>query len=100
MGKPYQSVFTLGFDPQSKKYIGTWVDSISSLLWKYEGSVDSSGKILTLETEGPCPLKPGISKFRDVLEWKSNDERLFTSSIQGDDGKWTVMVRVKTTRVK
>lgn len=100
MGKVFASVLTLGFDPQSKKYIGTWVDSFSSMLWKYEGSVDSTGKVLTLETEGPCPMKPGITKFREVTEWKGKDERVFTSSIQGDDGKWTTIVRVTSRRAK
>jgi hypothetical protein len=100
MGKPFNSVLTLGFDPQAKKYVGTWVDSVSSTLWKYEGTVDSAGKILTLETEGPCPMKPGITKFREVTEWKTKDERVFTSSIQGDDGKWTPIVRVTSRRAK
>jgi hypothetical protein len=101
MGKPFTSVLTLGFDPQSKKYVGTWVDSMGSTLWKYEGNVDSSGKILTLETEGPCPMKPGqLSKFREVTEWKSKDERVFTSNMLGDDGKWTMIVRVTSRRTK
>lgn len=100
MGKSFDSVLTLGFDPQSKKYVGTWVDSFSSYLWKYEGAVDSSGKTLTLETEGPCPMKPGIVKFREITEWKGKDERVFTSSMQGDDGKWTTIVRVTSRRAK
>ena len=100
MGKPFNSVLTLGYDPQAKKYIGTWVDSMSSMLWKYEGAVDSTGKILTLETEGPCPGKPGITKFKEVTEWKSKDERVFTSSIQGDDGKWMTIVNVTSKRAK
>jgi hypothetical protein len=91
---------TLGFDPESKKYVGTWIDSMGSHLWKYVGTVDSAGKILTLETEGPCPMKPGLSKFREVTEWKGKDDRVFTSSIQGDDGKWNMMVRVTSHRSK
>jgi Protein of unknown function (DUF1579) len=101
MGTPFTSVLTLGYDPQAKKYIGTWVDSMSSTLWKYEGSVDSTGKVLTLETEGPCPMKPGqIVKFHEVTEFKSKDERVFTSKMLGDDGKWNTIVRVTSKRVK
>lgn len=100
MGKPFLGVMTLGFDPQAKKYTGTWVDSMASHLWKYEGTVDSAGKILTLATEGPCPMKPGLTKFREVTEWKNKDERVFTSSFQGDDGKWNMMVRVTSHRSK
>jgi hypothetical protein len=101
MGKPFTSVLTLGFDPQAKKYVGTWVDSMSSTLWKYEGSVDSTGKFLTLESEGPCPMKPGqLAKFHEVTEFKSDDERVFTSKMQGDDGKWNTILRVTSRRTK
>lgn len=92
MPGPMNSVLTLGYDPQKGKYIGSWIDSTSSYFWKSEGSVDASGKVLTLESEGPCPMKPGTAKFRDVVEIKSNDHHVLTSSMQGDDGKWQKMM--------
>ena len=68
---------------------------MSSYQWKYEGTTDAAGKILTLETEGPCPLAPGkLLKFKEVTEIKSEDHKVFTSSVQGEDGKWTTMVKV------
>lgn len=86
------SQLTLGYDPQTEKYVGTWVDSMNSYLWTYEGTVDSTGKIFTLETEGPCPLKPGLVRFKEVIEFKSADHRVFTSSMQNDDREWVQMV--------
>ena len=101
MGQPFQHVLTLGYDTESNKYVGTWVDSMSGYLWKYEGTVDPSGKILTLESEGPCPMKPGqLSKFREVTEFRSDDHRVFTSSILGDDGKWQTVLTVNSRRKK
>jgi hypothetical protein len=95
------SLLTLGYDPEQKAYVGTWIDSMTSYLWKYNGSVDPSGKKLTLECEGPCPMKPGkLSKFREVTEFKSKDHRVFTSSMLGDDGKWASMVTVHYHRKK
>lgn len=92
MDAPMTGILTLGFDPDKKKYVGTWVDSMTSYQWKYEGTVDASGKLLTLEAEGPCPMKPGkLSKFKEVVELKGKDQKVFTSSILGDDGKWTTM---------
>lgn len=96
---PYTGVITLGYDPVKQKYIGTWVDSMTSLLWKYEGTLDATGKILTLETEGPSPMDMATTtQFREVIEWTSDDTRTFTSSVQGPDGQWTTMMTAKYTR--
>jgi hypothetical protein len=101
MGDPYTGVMTLGYDPEKKKYVGTWYDSMSSYLWTYEGTVDSTGKILTLSTEGPCPLAPGkLSKFKEVIEIKSKDHKVFTSSVQLEDGKWTTGMTMDYRRKK
>lgn len=100
-GQKFNSVLTLGFDPEKKKYVGTWVDSMSSMLWKYEGTVDETGKILTLETTGPCPKYPGkTAKFKEVTEFKDKDHRIFTSNVSVDDGPWEKMVVVESKRKK
>ena len=98
---PFSYVTTLGYDSSKQKYVGTWVDSMTDYLWTYEGSVDATGKILTMETAGPCPLAPGkILKFRDVTEFKSPDHRIFTSAMQDEDGKWTTILTVNSRRKK
>jgi hypothetical protein len=99
-GMPFASLLTLGYDTEKKKYVGTWVDSMQNTMWKYEGSLDATGKILTLDTEGPNPMTGKLGKFKDVTEFKSKDERIFTSSIQGDDGKWTTFLTVTCKRKK
>ncbi len=93
MGMKMDVVLTIGYSPEKKKYIGTWTDSMMPHMWLYEGTVDSTGKVLTLEAEGPSMLKPGTTaKYRDVTEFKSKDERLFTSFIQNENGEWVKMV--------
>jgi hypothetical protein len=89
MGAPFSGMFTLGYDPEAKKYISTWIDSMGSHLWRSEGTMDSSGKILTMEGEGPCPNAPGkMATFRDTIELKSDDQRVLTSEMQDESGKW------------
>jgi hypothetical protein len=99
MGTSVEARLTLGYDPKKKKYVGTWIDSMTNFMWNYEGSVDDTGKILTLNTEGPG-FQGGdkLTKFKEVIEIKNKDERTFTSSMQGADGKWTQLMSVKYRR--
>ncbi len=101
MEMPMTGVMTLGYDPEKKKYVGTWVDSMTSHLWRYEGTVDAAGKVLTLDTEGPNPAAPGkTAKFKERIEFKSKDHKVFTSSMQGDDGEWVTFMTMNSKRKK
>ncbi len=99
MGTPVTGFMTLGYDPQSKKYVGTWVASVDGHLWKYEGTVDASGKVLTLNTEGPNLAAPGkMAKMKDVIEIKNKDQKVLTSYMQNDDGKWVQFMTMNARR--
>lgn len=80
---------TVGFDPAKNKYVGTWVDSMVNHLWHYEGTVDPTGKILTLDAEGPNFMAESkLTRFQDVYEFKSADEIAISSRMLDDEGKW------------
>jgi len=101
MDKPFTGILSIGHDIDKKRFVGTWVDSMAPLLWNYTGSVDDAGKKLTLEAEGPCPMQPGkIFKFKESLEIKDADHKVFTSMMQGEDGKWTTNGTITYTRKK
>src|SRR5688572_9663025 len=69
---PMTAVITIGYDAEKGKYHGSWIDTMHDHLWVYTGSVDATGKILTLEAEGPNMMNPaaGPMKYRDVIEFK------------------------------
>ena len=95
------AVQMIGYDSEKKKYVGTWVDSMMNHMWRYEGSVDDSGKTLTLEAEGPNFMAAGkTTKFRDAYEFKSKDHIVATSSMLTDDGKWVTFMTGQVRRVK
>ncbi|MBI2922990.1 MAG: DUF1579 domain-containing protein [Planctomycetes bacterium] len=100
MGTPFTGILTLGYDPEKKSYIGTWVDSMTSRLWQYTGTMDKTGKILTLETEGPDFEKPdAIVKFRESLEIVDADHLKFTSTC-AKDGAWVTIITIRYSRKK
>lgn len=97
MGAPFTGLLTLGYDPEKKKYVGTWVDSMSTHLWTYMGSVE--GKVLTLDTEGPSEEPGKICKFREMIEVKDKDSKTFTSQREFD-GKWVTIMTMTSKRKK
>ena len=100
MGTPMTGIMTVGYDTGKKKYVGTWVCSMCDHLSRYEGSVDAAGKVLTLECEGPSPETGKLVKMKDVVEFKDKDTRVMTSSMLGEDGKWTTFMTMTARRKK
>jgi hypothetical protein len=95
------TIMTLGYDPAKKRYLGTFIGSMMTHMWVYEGEVDPSGKKLILDTVGPDFAVEGkMSKYKDIIEFKSDDHRVLTSQLQGDDGKWTQFMEAHYRRKK
>lgn len=100
LGETCNAVMTVGYDSQKQKYVGTFVCSMCDLLWEYEGTIDESGKVLTLECEGPDPTTGKVVKMRDVIELKDKDHKTLTSYALGEDGQWHSFMSMTATRKK
>ena len=100
-GAPGTSIITLGYDPMKQRYVGTWIGSMMSNLWVYDGRLDETGNVLTLSAEGPHFGEEGkLAQYRDVIEFKSNDHRILSSHMLGEDGQWSKFMTAHYKRVK
>jgi hypothetical protein len=100
-GTPHTTLLTIGYDPAQKAFVGTWVDTMQTHLWVYRGSLDEAKKKLTLAAEGPAfGDVTKTAKYHDVIELVNADHKVLTSSILGDDGKWTTFMRADYRRKK
>jgi hypothetical protein len=69
-------------------------------MWVYEGTVDATGRVLTLDTEGPSMSGDGTAKYQDIVEFQSDDERSLTSRVQGPNGEWQQIMKATYRRTK
>jgi hypothetical protein len=93
------TLITLGYDAQKKRYVGTWVGTMMTSLWVYEGELDASGRVLTLNSEGPSMAGDGsTAQYKDVIAFESDDHRTLTGHVQGKDGKWQQLMTVSYRR--
>lgn len=100
-GSPASMLMTLGFNPQRKRFTGTWIGTMMTHLWVYDGELDPTGRILSLHAEGPSFAGDGtMAKYKDVIEILSEDKRTLSGNVLGDDGKWFNFMTAHYTRVR
>jgi hypothetical protein len=89
-GSPSIMIITLGFDPERKRFTGTFVGSMMTYLWIYDGELDPSGRTLALNAEGPSMAGDGaMAKYQDIVEIISDDHRTLSSQMLMPDGSWS-----------
>lgn len=96
-----KSIMTLGYDARKERFVGSWVGSMMTNQWVYDGELDAAERVLTLGSEGPDFEAEGeTANYRDVIEFKSDDYRTLTGYMQGDDGSWNELMTVHYQRKK
>ena len=100
-GAPAKMLMTLGYDPQRQRYVGTWVGSMMTHLWIYDGQMDADHRVLTLSSEGPSFAGDGkMTQYQDIIEIVSRDHRVLRSRTIGPDGQWHEFMRADYRRAK
>lgn len=98
-GTDVETLMTLGYDPAKGAFVGTWAGSMMTHMWVYRGTLDASGKVLTLDCEGPDFENPGQTlNYQDIITIEDGDHRTLTARVQGTDGEWREMMKVRYTR--
>jgi hypothetical protein len=94
-GGESRNIMTIGFDPRKGRFTGTFIASMGTHLWIYDGELDASGKVLTLSAEGPSmnPEEKSYKSYRDVVEVVSPSQRTLTSFMQTPEGRWMQIMK-------
>lgn len=99
MGQPFQGHGVSGYDPNKRKYVGTWVDSMSTGLSITESTYDKAANNMTGWLEGPDHTGK-MMKMKAVTEYKDADTRIFTMYMHAPDGQLNQTMRITYKRRK
>ena len=95
------TLMTVGYDPEKQRFVGTYVGSMMTTLWLYEGELEAGETRLALYSDGPSFTEEGkTSRYRDTIELLGNDERVMTSHYQQADGGWHPFMTSRYRRIQ
>ncbi|POR50428.1 DUF1579 domain-containing protein [Bosea psychrotolerans] len=94
-----RTLMTLGFDPAKGRFVGSFIGSMMTHQWLYDGALDETGTALVLDSEGPAMSGDGsLSAYRDIMTIVSPDHRILTSSVPDGNGGWTEFMTARYRR--
>jgi len=100
MGTPFTGIGITGFDNQSQRYVSTWIDSMSTRIFYFEGTADAGGRTITQHCRTEDPIK-GPMTWRSVTRIVNRDTHEFemygTYASGGGEEK---MMAIRCTRKK
>jgi hypothetical protein len=78
MGKQFQGIGVTGYDNMKKKYVGSWIDSMSTGVFSSEGTADTDGKEFTFQGKMDDPMTGQKNKpFKWVVRILDADKHTF-----------------------
>lgn len=88
----------LGFDPEAKKMVGTWVDSFTNFVGVTKGTLNKNGDVLTLQvpTQDPASGAKFMSKW--VVKKIDANTRELEMFGPGPGGKTFKMATIRSVR--
>lgn len=98
LGKPFKGRGLNGYDNVQGKYVGMWIDNMSTGMATSVGAADKDGKVLTYDREETDPLTKAKSKCRDVVRIVDENKHTLEMYKTPPDGKEFKTMEITYTR--
>jgi len=95
MGEPFEGIGYTGYDIAHSRYIGTWMDSMSTVIFYMTGNESESG---SMEMLGTSTTPMGDAPMKIVTTWTDEDTMVDKFYDQKPDGSWTNSGSITYTR--
>ena len=100
MGQPFSGVGYTGYDNYKKKYVGSWMDTMGTMIMSSTGTADASGKKLTFWSTMDDVMTQKTMKVKSMVTIVDNDHHTYEMWAPGPDGKMFKSLEVQYTRKK
>jgi len=97
MGSPFTGINVLGYDNHTKKYMSTWIDSMSTGIYYFEGTASADGKTITQECSYDDPVR-GPMVWRSVTKIVNDNTVEYEMYLTPKGGKEEKMMEMIVTR--
>jgi hypothetical protein len=97
MGQPFEGYGVTGYDNAKKQYVGAWVDSVGTMIQTTTGSMDKSGKVLTLHGTWDDPVTHKKTPTKQIV--RITDDKTNVFEMYGQmEGKEVKQMEITYTR--
>lgn len=100
MGQPFSGMGFMGYDNITKKYTGTWIDSMSTAMMNSTGKLDATGKVMTLTAMVNDPMTGKACKITEKVTVADNDHYMMEMWGPDPSGKNYKMMEIAYVRTK
>jgi hypothetical protein len=97
-GMPFEGMSLTGYDNVKKKYVGIWIDSMTTGIFRCEGDYDSTAKTLTMRGRTFDAMAGKEVAVRTVARVETADRHVFEWYAPGPDGKEMKSMEITYTR--
>jgi hypothetical protein len=100
MGMPFSGVGFTGYDNIKKKYVGTWMDTMTTSMMISSGTANADGKSYTFTSSMDDPMTGKSSPVKETITVVDNDHHTLEMWGPGPDGKMFKTMEIAYTRKK
>ncbi len=97
MGQPFTGIGLNGYDNHTHKYVSTWMDSMGTGIYLFEGTASADGKTITQLSSYDDPME-GHMKLRAVTTIVDENSHIFEMFSTGKSGKEAKMMEIMYAR--
>ena len=97
MGSPFTGINLVGYDNHTRKYVSTWIDTMSTGIYYFEGTASADGKTITQKNSYDDPIR-GPMVWRSVTRIVDKNILKYEMFVTPKGGKEEKMMEMTVSR--